>query len=230
MNQEDLAKRLNVSRQAISKWERNESVPDLDKLLIMSKVFNVTVDDLLDGEYDLENYVSPDANTLYFFDIETQKLISLGVAIISVLSAIMMLFSLVMMYKMANNGLTLSLEINDFFGYLIKSYKTVLLLLLTVNLLFANTGIVIYQLYRDGSINKVIRMLIMSYGVLLVLASQHIIGLVYILLGFVSTNQNVKVSKGNLILISIGSILLYGVLSVVFYFVGDIIFPELGGF
>ncbi|MPM35124.1 hypothetical protein SDC9_81714 [bioreactor metagenome] len=50
MSQEKLAELLNVSRQAISKWETSESQPDLPKLLLLSEVFGVTLDELCGRE------------------------------------------------------------------------------------------------------------------------------------------------------------------------------------
>ncbi|QNO15338.1 helix-turn-helix transcriptional regulator [Alkalicella caledoniensis] len=49
MSQGDLADTLNVSRQSVSKWETNTSVPELDKLLKMSDIFNVSLDELARG-------------------------------------------------------------------------------------------------------------------------------------------------------------------------------------
>ena len=46
-SQEQLAEQLNVSRQAISKWEQGTAVPESDKLIIISNYFGVTVDYLL---------------------------------------------------------------------------------------------------------------------------------------------------------------------------------------
>lgn len=46
-SQEELAEQLGVSRQAVSKWESARSVPDMDKLLAMSRIFGVTTDYLL---------------------------------------------------------------------------------------------------------------------------------------------------------------------------------------
>ena len=46
-SQEELAERLNVSRQSISKWESGQSVPELDKILQLSSIFGVTTDYLL---------------------------------------------------------------------------------------------------------------------------------------------------------------------------------------
>ena len=47
LSQEALAEKLNVSRQSISKWETGESVPELERLVELSEVFQVTTDYLL---------------------------------------------------------------------------------------------------------------------------------------------------------------------------------------
>lgn len=47
MSQEQLAEKMNVSRQSISKWESGESLPDVDRLPELSRVFSVTTDYLL---------------------------------------------------------------------------------------------------------------------------------------------------------------------------------------
>ena len=50
LSQGDLADMLDVSRQSVSKWETNSSVPDLDRLIKLSAVFDVTLDELVKGE------------------------------------------------------------------------------------------------------------------------------------------------------------------------------------
>ena len=50
MSQGDLAEALEVSRQSISKWETNASVPELDKLVKLSRLFGVSLDELVTGE------------------------------------------------------------------------------------------------------------------------------------------------------------------------------------
>lgn len=54
LSQEQLAEQLNVSRQAISKWESGQSVPESEKLLTISNYFNVSLDYLMkeDDEQD----------------------------------------------------------------------------------------------------------------------------------------------------------------------------------
>ena len=49
LSQGDLAEALAVSRQSVSKWETDSSVPDLDKLVKLSQVFGVTLDELVTG-------------------------------------------------------------------------------------------------------------------------------------------------------------------------------------
>ncbi|NLW69526.1 MAG: helix-turn-helix transcriptional regulator [Eubacteriaceae bacterium] len=49
LSQEELADKIGVSRQAVSKWESEQSVPDADKLIILSDFFGVTTDYLLKG-------------------------------------------------------------------------------------------------------------------------------------------------------------------------------------
>lgn len=46
-SQEELAQQLNVSRQSVSKWEGAQSVPDLDKIVQLSRIFGVSTDYLL---------------------------------------------------------------------------------------------------------------------------------------------------------------------------------------
>ena len=50
LSQGDLAELLNVSRQSISKWENNTATPDLDKIVKMSELFEVSLDEFIKGE------------------------------------------------------------------------------------------------------------------------------------------------------------------------------------
>ena len=49
LSQEEVAEKLNVTRQTISKWETNESKPDFDKILPICELFNITTEELLIG-------------------------------------------------------------------------------------------------------------------------------------------------------------------------------------
>lgn len=50
LSQEELAAALEVSRQSVSKWENDSSVPELEKLVKLSELFGVTLDELVKGE------------------------------------------------------------------------------------------------------------------------------------------------------------------------------------
>ena len=54
ISQEELANELNVSRQTISKWETDQSVPDFDKIIPLCEYFNITSDELLTGKSNIK--------------------------------------------------------------------------------------------------------------------------------------------------------------------------------
>lgn len=57
-SQEELAEKMNVSRQAVSKWESAQTVPDLEKILMLGALFGVTTDYLLKDELESEEFTS----------------------------------------------------------------------------------------------------------------------------------------------------------------------------
>lgn len=94
-SQEELAQRLSVSRQSVSKWEGGQSIPDLDKLLALSQIFGVTLDYLVKDEIDCNEiqydasepmddlpHVSVEEANRFLSDVQTaSKQIALGVSI-----------------------------------------------------------------------------------------------------------------------------------------------------
>lgn len=54
MSQEQLAEQVDVTRQSVSKWELGESMPDIDKLIILSKLFAIPIDSMVDNSKGLE--------------------------------------------------------------------------------------------------------------------------------------------------------------------------------
>ncbi len=49
LSQEELADKLNVTRQTISKWETNQSTPDFDKIIPLCEIYGISADELLNG-------------------------------------------------------------------------------------------------------------------------------------------------------------------------------------
>jgi len=99
LSQEELSYELNVSRQAVSKWENDQGYPETEKLLLLSNLFSVSLDYLLKEEPNFsyeENEKGYYANkeTVYFF-LESKKRhskkIALGVSTI-IISTVFPLF------------------------------------------------------------------------------------------------------------------------------------------
>ena len=76
LSQGDLADALDVSRQSVSKWENNMAVPDLDKLVKMSDLFGITLDELVTGR-------APQATTVH--TVSLPDILSLVLFIIAIL-------------------------------------------------------------------------------------------------------------------------------------------------
>lgn len=72
-SQEELANKLGVSRQAVSKWEAAQTVPDLNRILSLASLFSVTTDYLLKDEIENEEYTSENEE-------KTGRKVSLGEA------------------------------------------------------------------------------------------------------------------------------------------------------
>ena len=58
--QEELASKLNVSSQAVSKWENDLSIPDISLLIDLANLFNVTLDTLVKGDNAPTTYYVPE--------------------------------------------------------------------------------------------------------------------------------------------------------------------------
>ena len=61
-SQEELADKMNVSRQAVSKWESAQTIPDLEKILQLGALFGVTTDYLLKDEIEEEEFSNEDSS------------------------------------------------------------------------------------------------------------------------------------------------------------------------
>lgn len=53
LSQEDLARRIFVTRQTISNWERGKTYPDIQSLLLLSEQLDVTIDELVKGDISI---------------------------------------------------------------------------------------------------------------------------------------------------------------------------------
>lgn len=100
LSQEALANEVNTTRQAISKWENNQGYPETEKLLILSRLFAVSIDYLLKDDESIEEtvvegyYVSREkAESWIAYQRHSSKKIVLGIAIIICSGIPFLLFS-----------------------------------------------------------------------------------------------------------------------------------------
>lgn len=94
LTQADLAEKLGVTYQAVSKWENGKNVPDIATLKEISKLFNIDIDDIINGEKK---------------DKKNNKYFIVGISIITLL----FVFILVLSIHIINNNHEDKIEIND---------------------------------------------------------------------------------------------------------------------
>lgn len=70
MSQEQLAKLLNVTRQSISKWEKGDAYPQVDKIIEICKLYRISADDLLDENHDFKKENNSENETNKYFSSE----------------------------------------------------------------------------------------------------------------------------------------------------------------
>ena len=86
LSQGDLANELNVSRQSISKWENGNSTPDLDKLTKLGKIFNISLDELVNNEETEKNIIATPEQITTTQTKTREKKIGKGLLIAGVIS------------------------------------------------------------------------------------------------------------------------------------------------
>ncbi|MFU7515286.1 helix-turn-helix domain-containing protein [Clostridium sp. HCS.1] len=64
--QEEVAERINVSRQAIAKWENGESTPDINSCIALAKLYDVTIDNLINHSEETSGIVVPPKGKYFF--------------------------------------------------------------------------------------------------------------------------------------------------------------------
>ena len=87
LSQEQVAEKLKVARQTISKWELGETKPEMDKLIMMSEIYNITLDELMKEEN--EGKVMNDPN-----NTNSQKLAGITIKILKGIGIFLLIFSI----------------------------------------------------------------------------------------------------------------------------------------
>ena len=73
LSQEEVAEKLNVTRQTVSKWETNQSMPDFDKIIPLCELYGISADELLKGEKVEKESTDEDVNENNDFDLNEAK-------------------------------------------------------------------------------------------------------------------------------------------------------------
>ena len=100
LSQGDLAEMLDVSRQSISKWENNSAVPDLNKIVKLSEIFGVSLEELVKGEKTIKE-TTPEVKTEVVY-VKQEGLILRKIAGIILLC---MAFLVIVLFLFAGGGL-----------------------------------------------------------------------------------------------------------------------------
>ena len=134
ISQEELANQLNVSRQAVSRWESGQGFPETDKLLMIANIFSISLDYLLknsgeenaDSEDDAGYYVSREtANGYLAMKKSGARRIALGVAIIVLSLSFSMLFEDAIGTFLFFIGIAIGVSILALQGFQPKRYENI---------------------------------------------------------------------------------------------------------
>ena len=119
-SQDDLANNLDLSRQAISKWENETSKPDIDNIKKISKIFSIKIDDLINNELPDDKAVT--------LDVKKEEKREKTITIIKLMIiAVIILYVISVIYKFASllvivNGVQKYANLNNY-HYVITTYN-----------------------------------------------------------------------------------------------------------
>lgn len=172
-SQEYVADKVNVSRQAVSKWERDQAAPDTYNLIALAELFNVTVEYLAIGN------TGPKSGDVRLKDsytdrISTQKLIGLvllGVGLIGMILGLLFAEELMVMAALLLVASVLCLTVRKNLG-LVMAWTYIAIVFLASSVLTANNLFAVFNpmLYIYGSLDTGLIVSYMFWGVTLLIA------------------------------------------------------------
>ena len=103
MSQEEMAVKLNVVRQTVSKWESCQSYPDFQRLVLLSDFFGLTLDELVKDidvqEVREKNLNSERLNSIYSDVENAKKIIKRGIIIGGSIAAVLLIVVIVLIFS-----------------------------------------------------------------------------------------------------------------------------------
>lgn len=157
LSQEELAEKLGVSRQAVSRWEAGSTQPDASNLLQLSKLFRVTADYLLNDDCQSEQEIPAVKSTASSAKAKTKKLLAAAAAAfgafgVFVLYLLSRFIEVMVPYITYQNGEKLYTWRSDLTGhsyrYFIQEYDLELLAALLYGLLLVGVACVLWENQR----------------------------------------------------------------------------------
>lgn len=103
LSQEELGNKLNVARQTVSKWELGETTPEMDKLIKMSEIFNITLDELIKDKNNDENINNTNSQKLAGLVIKILKGLGIFLIVIAIAVVFLMIISFVSFNKIGTD-------------------------------------------------------------------------------------------------------------------------------
>ena len=107
LSQEQVAEKLGVARQTISKWELGETTPEMDKLIMISELYNITLDELMKEENEGKVINDPNntnSQKLAGMTIKILKGIGIFFLIVSILYVMLMIIAFVAFNKVETDS------------------------------------------------------------------------------------------------------------------------------
>ena len=103
LSQEELGNKLNVARQTVSKCELGETTPEMDKLIKMSEIFNITLDELIKDKNNDENINNTNSQKLAGLVIKILKGLGIFLLVIAIAVVFLMIISFVSFNKIGTD-------------------------------------------------------------------------------------------------------------------------------
>lgn len=107
LSQEQVAEKLGVARQTISKWELGETTPEMDKLIIISELYNITLDELMKEENEgkvVNDLNNTNSQKLAGMTIKILKGIGIFILIVAILYVLLMIIGFIAFNKVETDS------------------------------------------------------------------------------------------------------------------------------
>ena len=166
LTQQEVAKKLYISRQTISNWENGKSYPDLDMLIKISDVYHVSIDSLLKGDQELKKSLDTQKVESILLPMEyIPLLLNIATAILTFLvpKNIWVVF---VGLELNLIGLSLSItneRINSYISGTEKAGKYFVRLLAIMSIIVISTSVILYFIFGVKTLLKILDITIIIF-------------------------------------------------------------------